>query len=91
MNHIYVRISDSVLDDKDWTICRLTLVDNVVTAKETIQKGVYRLDSPDVGTSLRDVVAWTHFDSTGSHPETYHEAFINGKWVDAVNYAMVGL
>lgn len=70
-----VRISDNVLDPKDWGVDMLTIKEGYVVRQVNAYKGCFRM--PDMlGWSLTDLHNWSSFDSTGSHPEIFHEVRI---------------
>lgn len=73
---IEARVSDNVLDDDDYTVVRLTIEGGVVVKREEVVDGVYdlnRVSALSVGATVAQIEAWTRYDSTGHHPETYHE------------------
>ena len=78
-----VRIADNVLDDKDWPIRELVFVGDEVVAALAVYAGVYSFGvnvdgrplHPGLGWTLEQVAAWSAFDSTGHHPESYHEVW----------------
>ncbi len=69
---ILARVSDNVLEDTDWGVYKLLLKDGVVVEQSTINKGVYVID-PFVGMATTQLALWSSYDSTGRHPENYHE------------------
>jgi len=69
---LYARIADSVLDDKDFGVICFGLRDGRVVEQQTLVRGVQ--GAPDlIGMSEAEVLDWTRLDTTGQHPETYHE------------------
>jgi hypothetical protein len=69
---MFARISDNVLNEKDWGVDWLELEDGVVVLQKTVSRGCYRL--PDLyGMTAEELVEWSRFDATGQHPEQYHE------------------
>lgn len=66
---VLARISDNVLDEEDWTPFEIEIKDGVVV----------RVDNDDpyylsmVGWTTTELAKWTQYDSTGQHPEAYHE------------------
>ncbi len=71
---MFARVSDNVLEKADWPVVQLAVLDGVVVAVETLHEGVHSIDSmPRVGWTTDMMVDWINHDSTGSHPETYHE------------------
>lgn len=71
---LQLRISDSVLDEKEWSVFHLMLLDGVVTSRAVVWPGAYSpYGIPDVGATLADIEAWSRYDGTGTHPEQYHE------------------
>lgn len=82
---IRVRISDNVLEDKDWTIFELEFAmakdipgsvgENVpkVVSQRLINEGCY--GEHLLGKTIVDLVKWLAYDPTGSHPEVWHEVW----------------
>jgi hypothetical protein len=70
--NILARISDNVLDDTDWGVYKLSLKNGVVKKQRTINQGAYA-EIKFVGMSIEQLSSWSRYDSTGEHPETYHE------------------
>ena len=84
-NKVRVRISDNVLSNKEWTVYDLTFKGNDVPrvdSQTTVNEGVYGDDF--IGMSTVDLHKWNKYDSTGEHPETYHEVYDRrkGKFTD---------
>jgi hypothetical protein len=72
---VCMRISDDVLDEENWGIDGLTIEDGVVVRQLHLSKGAYTM--PDVvGWTTKQLMEWTQYDATGSHPEQYHELSI---------------
>ena len=67
-----IRISDNVLDEKDWGVSQLTINDGLVQYQDSITNGVYEIPAM-LGWSITDVVEWSQYQEFGSHPEVYHE------------------
>ena len=88
---IRVRISDNVLDDKDWNIYELELefVRNAhrVVVQRLEQAGVYGKDF--LGMLAEQVRDWAAYDPTGSHPEVWNEIWDPKKeeWVSLISMA----
>jgi len=76
-----IRISDNVLEARDWPIRELTFdAAGSVAAIRDVHKGVYAWQyGPQVGWSISMVSGWSRYDTTGDHPEVYHEVQI-GDW-----------
>jgi len=72
MKELYVRLSDNVLELEDWPVAKLTIQGNSVKKMEVVCKGAYDLPNM-VGWTLADVAEWSRYDSTGYHPEEYHD------------------
>ena len=71
-----LRLSDNVLGDEDMVIANveIDLVSSMITKKVVIQAGAYGPEAiPGVGTNLDELLLWLSHDSTGYHPEEYHE------------------
>lgn len=77
---IYARVSNSVLDPEEWPVYRLTIRDGVVISVSG------RGGPPDLSdASIEEVAQGSRFDSTGYHPEVYHELSRDQKvWADFV-------
>jgi len=86
---VKVRISDNVLDDEDWTVYELEfavvkgrsstgapITRTMVVNQRLVNQGVYGDDI--VGRDLERLALWLSYDSTGSHPEQYHEIWDPG-------------
>lgn len=69
---MFARVSDNVLDDEDWGIVKLVIADGEVVEKEYVQHGCYENDIY-IGMTVEQLVEWTRYDATGTHPEQYHE------------------
>lgn len=86
MRTIQVRISDSVLDEKDWPVWELIFLYNKVAEKELvcaqriIHLGAYGQDF--TGWDIKRLAKWSFWDSTGSHPENNHRVYVPrvGRW-----------
>ena len=80
MNQIKVRISDNILDDKDWSIYELEFNDKggtpVVAKIRTLHDGGVYGCTVKEGMTAKELSKWSHLDTTGSHPETYHEIWV---------------
>ena len=70
--NILARVSDNVLDDIDWGVYKLSLKNGVVRKQRTINQGAYA-ETKFVGMSIEQLSLWSYHDSTGQHPENYHE------------------
>lgn len=78
-----LRISDNVLDEKDWSVHEITFGSgNVITKVKELKSGAYGfIDDPkpdiypSVGWTRARLKKWLEYDSTGSHPENYHECW----------------
>lgn len=90
MSHLFIRISDNVLDQEDWTIGKIFFCGagenggTVIQCRE-VHKGIYAL--PDcVGWRLWDVWKWQRQNITGSHPENYYmvASSAEGPWFDCL-------
>lgn len=69
---MYVRIADNVLEEEDWGIDRLIIVDDRVIDQTHNLTGAYRI--PDMmGWTTDMLVEWSSYANTGTHPEEYHE------------------
>lgn len=70
----HVRISDNVLDEADWPIMAIHIRHNynLITYVEEVKKGCYAFPNM-IGWDLRKLFEWLKYDSTGHHPETYHD------------------
>lgn len=69
--HLLIRRSDNVLDETQWTITKVVPGLSV----HAIKDGAYthiRLED-----SLNNIVEMNNRDTTGSHPETYTEVWID--------------
>jgi hypothetical protein len=87
---ILLRISDNVLDEDDWPIwCaiynhegflfRIHLIkEGVYAAFATVETPFHEIPPLQVGSTLRDLKIWVDYDSTGHHPEEYHDFRIFG-------------
>lgn len=75
------RVSDNVLEPEDWTVVRLTIVDDVVQVVHAELRGVYAYDAfPGVGADLDAISMWTKYDGAGRHPENYCKVWIDDRW-----------
>jgi hypothetical protein len=72
MKNLFARISDNVLDEKDWGVVLLVLHDGVVVEQRSVSQGVYAPES-FVLMTVAQLAEWTCYDATGTHPEQYHE------------------
>ncbi len=69
---IHVRISDNQLEEEDWGVSRLTIIDGVVAGQSRILDGAYWI--PDMmGWTTDQLIKWSSYDATGRHPEQYNE------------------
>ena len=66
-------INDNILSDKYFPIISLRFNSRgKVSAQLNIRYGAYTF--PDmIGWDLSEIQDWLNFDSTGKHPEIYHE------------------
>ncbi len=80
---VHLRISDNVLKDEDWGYVEATIVNGRITALREVEQGCYGWGyAPTVSWKLGRLLAWLDHDSTGSHPEQYHEIRIpTGSWL----------
>lgn len=69
--HLLIRKSDNVLEEIDWTITKVVPEQSA----EAIKDGIYK-HIPQWCT-LEGIVEMNNYDSTGSHPETYTEVWID--------------
>ncbi|RLF84616.1 hypothetical protein DRN34_05435 [Thermococci archaeon] len=69
---IMVRISDNVLSDEDWPVIKFTFTGGKITGQEVMKDGVYAVEDL-VGLDRVDFLGWLTEDTTGQHPEIYHE------------------
>ena len=69
---VFARISDNVLESEDWPVSLLIIRDGIVVKQNDICNGCYDLGDME-GWTIEDLCDWSQFDSTGSHPENYHE------------------
>lgn len=82
---VYVRISDTVLDEPDWPVRKLTVTTGggVVAHEDLLPEGVYSVSGmPVTGWTLEKLLKWTAVDNTGHHPEVCHDIRPHGspKW-----------
>ena len=71
---LLIRLSDNVLDTDHFPVRRIEFSEGYIVSAEDIHKGVYSTNGfPDVGWHVNDLLDWLDFDSTGQHPEEYHE------------------
>lgn len=76
---IHARIADSVLQDDNWGYIELTVVDGLITGVREVEPGCYGWDyGPAAGWDLEQLLKWVKYDSTGTHPEEYHELRVPG-------------
>ena len=68
----HVRIADNVLDEEDWTIDEIIVVNGAVFEQKRMYRGVYDLENM-VGWSKTAIAEWTRYDGTGNYPEEYHD------------------
>ena len=69
---VLVKISDNVLESKEWGQDALVLRYGVVTRQMTLTKGTYSIPNM-VGWTREQLTEWLEYDGTGNHPEEYHE------------------
>jgi len=69
---VFIRISDNVLEKEDWPVNLLIIRDGLVVKEEEICPGAYRFEYME-GWTTHELCLWSQYDSTGSHPENYHE------------------
>jgi hypothetical protein len=69
---ILVRITDDVLEEKDWGIDILTIQFGVVKSQSSLFKGVYEIPHM-VGWTTEEVCEWTSYNEPASHPQNFHE------------------
>lgn len=77
-NRIRVRIADNVLPNKHHTEYELKFEEDTkgalrVVAQRIVNPGVY--GEFMVGWSMVRLQKWQSYDSTGDHPEVYHEVY----------------
>ncbi len=70
--NILARVSDNVLEDSDWGVYKLSLKNGVVRKQKVASPGVY-VATDFVGMCIEQLSEWSCHDSTGRHPENYHE------------------
>ena len=81
MNRLKIRVSDNVLEDKDWTTYELEFeIKEGVPSVSKINSshkgaGVY-IPGIEKGMTAKELSKWSHLDTTGEHPETYHEIWV---------------
>ncbi len=72
-SRVHVRVSDNAMDDEElWGVSQLAIIDGVVVGQCTISRGMYSIDDM-IGWTIKQLVEWSSYDATGSHPEQYHE------------------
>lgn len=82
---IVARVSDNVLDDKDWPVVEADVEGGVVVRRWVVNKGAYGTDTIlPVGMTVSEICEWTRHDGTGRHPEQYYELRIGGRFKDFV-------
>ena len=75
---VYLRVSDNVLEEEDFTVWKVRFGgDHCIVHIELVHPGAYARpgDTPhglDLGSPWTDVVTWSEYDCAGQHPETYH-------------------
>ncbi len=67
-----MRISDNELDEENWGVDGLTIKGGVVVKQLFLLKGVHTLPNM-VGWTTDQLIEWTQYNGTGTHPEQYHE------------------
>jgi hypothetical protein len=81
----HVRLSDSVLDDEDFPISAIYIRHSCngefITDMQAVRPGAYSLP-PMINWDLPRLFEWLKYDSTGTHPEEYHEIglFLNNNF-----------
>lgn len=79
---LYARISDNVLDEEDWPIRKLVIEnERIVEHEDRPMRGLPAMGfegGPETGWSLDQLLAWSSLDSTGKHPEVYHDLKAEG-------------
>lgn len=74
---VYFRISDNVLEAIDWSIIKCGISNGIITEYEVYADGVYAASyMPRKGWNIEQIMNWLNYDSTGFHPQTYHELLI---------------
>jgi hypothetical protein len=74
-----VRMSDNVLDPGDWPISIIKIDSGCVIEQVNVIEKTYSM--PDMkGWTLKDLYNWLMIDTTGSHPEEYHDIAVIEKW-----------
>ncbi|KKM74286.1 hypothetical protein LCGC14_1401860 [marine sediment metagenome] len=70
---LQIRISDNVLEEKEWSTAQIAFDElGNIAAICILNDGIYGLPSC-VGWSFTQLTKWQSWDATGHHPETYHE------------------
>lgn len=71
---IHVRVSDDVLDVKDWTVDYLLMENGSVKEQVRVHYGIYNI--PDMrGWTCGELSNWSRFENTGSHPQEFHDIY----------------
>lgn len=69
-----VRISDNVLDPEDWTVDRFAIIEGRLQHLGVRHKGMYGSHKASLnGKTVEELAAWSQWNATGQHPETYCE------------------
>jgi len=79
-----LRLSNSVLEDEDFTILSLTLDQDRIAGVSILHSGCYGI--PGLlrsGASIEALRHWLSYDGTGTHPEEFNEIYDPSKkdWV----------
>lgn len=69
---VFARVSDNVLESYRFIPFLITISNGVVTEVAGLDFW-HRLV---LGWDVNELAEWTHHDSTGQHPETFHELFV---------------
>ena len=69
---VLVRISDNVLEEKDWGIDMLSIQFGIVVSQESLFKGVYEIPNM-IGWTTNEVCEWTSYNEPEDHPQNFHE------------------
>lgn len=87
---IYVRISDNVLDQKDWGIRVLTIENGEVTCAVDRIIGPYGMSAvPTVGWTIKQIEEWSACDCTGNHPENFHDVAGDGRTLEWKTFVVI--
>lgn len=84
---LYLRVNCNVLDVEESAVFEVEVDQGLCIVRVSeIKAGYGGLPDDLVGQSLPALVAWTHFDGTGQHPEDSHEVAptLDGPWEDFV-------